>query len=492
MSEHTLLSQTSLDALGSEVSVTFTRTSLNAGAITWTLPANLSVYDGVVVTLKTTAHTAEDAPINGTRYAASQNVAMPIDTMAGGAIVVGAFYGDKITNSLNVVNLDPAAVYFVSAHAVTNTLQYYTRGRLSYPSELHVNTFSGDIPSASTPPLNPSMGEVYYNNQTGKVSMWAGGSWVPAGVGTTIVAREIPATAEVGQFFYNLITEKLYCWDGAKFNQANTSNEGVPMYDKAAGNDGSSDERISLMTNLKLALGWPTICVELTEQHFDLAIDNALEEFRRRCDNAYTMRYFSIPFQKGQDIYYLNDPAVGTDTIVDVVKLHRVSGLGLVGQGDNGIYGQTFLTQLYAPGVVDLTSIYLMSSYAEQFSQIFAGEIGFRWNEAKRQLHTMKRLNAQERILVEATCERTEQELLVDRYATQWIQGWAMSEAKSYLGQIRSKYANLPGAGGGITMNGSELLQEAREDQLELLRQVSDFEVGNGGNTFGNYSFLMG
>jgi hypothetical protein len=488
----TLPTSETFDAIGEDIRVLFNRTSPTTGTITWTLPSDLTLYDGLVATLKTSTLNASDVPTDGTRYSASQNLATPIDVMAGGAIVVAAIYGDKMTTSVNVINLDPAAVYFASGHAVTNTLQYFTRGRQSYPLEQATNTFAGDIPTASSPPLNPSMGQVYYNNQTGKVSMWAGGTWVPAGVGDTIVANDYPTTANVGQFFYHLVTQKLYCYDGSGFTQSNTASQGVPVYAKPPGDDGTYDERAALMNVLKRQLGWPTICVELNEEHFNVAIENALQEFRRRCDNAYTMKYFFVGMHKAQDIYFLNDPVVGTNAVVDVVKIHRVSGLGLVAQGENGIYGQSFLQQLYQPGVVDLTSIYLMSSYAEQFSQIFAGEIGFRWNEATRQLQILRRLNSNEKMLIEATCERTEQELLVDRYSTQWIQGWALSEAKMMLGHIRSKYGNLPGAGGGITLNGSEMLQSAAEDQTELLRQIMDFEVGNGGNTFGNYSFLMG
>lgn len=488
--EKTLTYESLVDA-GSDILVTFNRTTPTSGTLNWTLPGDLRLYDGLVATLKAEAHTIADLPTDGKRYAASQNLDFPID-LIGDAQVVAALYGDKITTSINVVNLDPDAVYFASVHAVTNTLQYFTKGRQSYVENQTTSSFTGDIPTATTPPLSPTVGQVYYNSQTGKVSMWAGGSWVPAGVGTTLVAKEEPKTAQPGQFFYNLRTEKLYCYDGAIFIQANTSNEGVSMSNKPVGNDGTSDERAKMMNVVKRQMGWPTVCVELDEGHFNIAIDNAIEEFRRRCDNAYTMRYYTVSGNKGQDIYYLNDPVTGTNRIVDIIKIWRVSGLGLVGQGQDGIYGQAFLQQLYQPGVVDLTSIYLMSSYAEQFSQIFAGEIGFRWNEATRQLQLLRNLNSKEKILIECTGERTEQELLVDRYATQWLQGWAVSEVKMMLGHIRGKYQSLPGAGGGTSLNGSELLQSAGEDQTELLRQIMDFEVGNGGNTFGNYSFLMG
>jgi hypothetical protein len=88
--------------------------------------------------------------------------------------------------------------------------------------------------------------------------------------------------------------------------------------------------------------------------------------------------------------------------------------------------------------------------------------------------------------------ERTEQELLLDRWAKQWLQGWAQAELWEMLGEVRSKYGNLPGPNGGLTLNGDSLLARASEQFAELLRQITDFEAGNGGVTFGNTAFFIG
>jgi hypothetical protein len=483
----------SLNSEGELIAITFTRTSPTTGTLSWTIPTNVALYNGLVATLKTSPILPADLPVDGQRYSASPDLTIQ-NSVIGSAQVVGALYGDLITNSINVINLDPNAVYFASGHCVTNTLQYFTRGRQSYPLAETSSSYSGDIPEASTPPLNPSVGQVYYNTQLGLVWMWTGANWIEAGTGKTRVGTIFPQAPDIvqGQFFYNTITKILYVYTGTDFTPANTANPGLPMYEKLPGTDGSYNERAKLIQIIKRQLGWPSVCVELTEEHFEIAIDNALQEFRRRADNAYSMKYMIIPFNKNQDIYYLNNPADGTNLITDVVKIWRVSGLGLIQQGAGGVYGQSFLNYFYGQGVVDLTSIYLMNAYADQFSQIFAGAIDFRWYEPTRQLQLLRRLGRDERVLIEAMAERTEQELLVDRYATQWLQGWAVSEAKMTLGHIRSKYSTLPGAGGGTNLNGDALIQSATEDQTELLRQIMDFEVGNGGHNTGNYSFVIG
>ncbi len=88
--------------------------------------------------------------------------------------------------------------------------------------------------------------------------------------------------------------------------------------------------------------------------------------------------------------------------------------------------------------------------------------------------------------------ERTEQDLLKDRWSKQWLQAWAHAELKEILGMIRSKYPSLPGANGGLSLNGDMLISEARQDFEECLRQIKDFEVGNGGIGWDNTAMLIG
>lgn len=480
-----------LNAVGEEVQVTFSRTNPTSGTITWNLPSYLGSYNGIVILLKTTAIVPTDFPVDGTQYQASQDLNNPA-SYSGDAIVVGAFYNDVLTTSVNVINLDPNSVYFASGHAVTNTLQYFTRGSQSYPLKENASSYSGDIPQASSAPANPSVGQVYYNNQQGQSWMWTGSAWVQAGVGETLVGTTFPTNAVNGQYFYNETTKLLYSFYNGTFTVVNTAGQGLPMYEKLPGNDGSFNERAKLIQVIKRQLGWPSVCVELTEEHFQLSIDNALGELRRRSDSAYFMKWMAIKLNEQQQVYYMNDPATGTDKVVDIMKVWRTSGLGLVQQGAGGVYGQAFLNYFYAQNVVDLTSIYLLNSYAEQFSQIFAGEITFRWYEPTRQLHIARYLGASEWVIIEAMTERTEQELLADRYTSQWLQNWAVSEAHIILGQIRSKFGSLPGAGGSVSMNGGELIQMGQEAQTDLIRQINDFEVGNGGYNSGMYGGLMG
>lgn len=285
-----------------------------------------------------------------------------------------------------------------------------------------------------------------------------------------------------GDFFYNTRERMLKCWSGLEWI-ASVSKKGEPIYQHIGiGTNGEPTARDTIKDIIKRQLGYPKVCVELDEEHFDIALNNALQELRRRTDSAYYRQYFFMNILKGQETYYLNDPTKGLDRVVDVLKIHRLNMLGLVNFGPDNLYAQQFLNQFYAPGVgYDLVSIYLIHSLSEIYSQLFAGDVAFNWREARRELTIYRRFGHNEKVLIECSMEKTEQELLVDRWTQQWIQQWAEAEVMFMLAHIRGKFSTLPGPGGGLSLNADALMSEGQRLQEDCLRQIKDYEVGQNG-----------
>jgi hypothetical protein len=478
---------------GSSVELQFNRTSDTTATISWKVPASpRRAYNGFLILLSDQAINPSNAPTDSVKYRATNDYSAPVDKI-GNAVVVGAFYNDETTQRVDVTGLDPDDVYYASGHLITNVRQYYTFGVKSYPETMQTQSYTGDIPSADAPPTDAEAGAVYYDKTKGKVFSYDGNAWLPATTDVVLTGSELPSTGTIGSFFYNTVTKKLYSWSGAIWLHVNTVNAGLDTPNKVGvGTDGTYTARIRLIDVLKKQLGFPVMCVELNDDHFNIAIDNAIEELRRRVDNVYKRTYIKLQVQPGQQIYYLNDPVLGTNKIVDVIKVMRTSQWGLTSTAEGGLYAQSILRDFFQPGgQIDLVSVHLVHQMSETFSQLFSSDFDFSYDEYTRELKLYKRVFKQEYVLIEASAEKTEQEILVDRWTTQWVQGWALSECREMLGMIRSKFGSLPGAGGGISLNGSELLQQANEEKTELLRQISDYEVGNG-TTFGNYSFLIG
>lgn len=499
---------------GQSVVLDFTRTSPSTGKLTWTIPANAKVYDGILITGSLIEINPSNYPTDGVRYTGSTDFSAPADKI-GKANIMVALYDDRTTVEAEISGLDQDAVYYFSAHVVSNVRTYYTIGVVSYPRSLTSEQYAGDIPKKTAPPTNPVVGQAYFDEVQQMIFFWDGAAWIPTRAHTVLTGEYDPEPPlpppssfppgnpppypegypMVGDFFYNTRERDLKIWDGDSWNSVETENNGVPMYAKrGVGTDQSYDERLNLMDVLRKQLGYPKVCVELIEDHYNIAIDNALEELRHRADHAYWKQYFFMSILPDQQVYYLNDPSVGTNQVADVLKIWRINTLGIVNWGPDYAYAQAFLNQFYAPGIgYDLVSVHLIQSLSETHQQLFAGEVAYTWREAQRELRIHRRFTRPEKVLVEVAMEKTEQELLLDRWVKQWIQQWAEAELMFMLAKIRGKYASLPGPGGNLALNAAELATEAQRLQEDCLRQITDQEIGqNGSDGFGNTSFVIG
>lgn len=407
--------------------------------------------------------------------------------------IVGAFYNDKITNSITVSGLIPDQDYYVAVHPCTNVKQYYVFGVKTYEEVLTTDSYNSNLTHSYGPPENPDVGEVYFNVDLKTVFMWNGISWMPASANDVRSGPMLPLdNVTTGTFFYNYNTAELHIKTDDGWKLATKRQSKGPMYmTEYVGTDKSYDERDNLIQTLKYQLGWPKVCVELDDTHFNIGIDNALQEFRARSDSAYYRRHMFMKILPEQQVYYLNDPATGTNRIVQVIKIFRSNRFGHISSGADALYYQPFYQQMFTGNMFDLTSYHLLYQYGETFNQLFAGDINFEWRETTRELRIFKYMKQEEYVLLECMVEKTEQEIILDRYSTRFIQNWALAECKIMLGTIRSKFGSQAGPNGGMTLNGSELIQQGNEDQRELLESLYNFERGNASD-IGSWSLMMG
>jgi len=54
----------------------------------------------------------------------------------------------------------------------------------------------------------------------------------------------------------------------------------------------------------------------------------------------------------------------------------------------------------------------------------------------------------------------------------QWIRKYALAIAKEMLGQVRGKFASIPIPGNDVTLNASDLLSQAKEEQTALKEEL--------------------
>lgn len=62
----------------------------------------------------------------------------------------------------------------------------------------------------------------------------------------------------------------------------------------------------------------------------------------------------------------------------------------------------------------------------------------------------------------------------INSIGRQWIRQYCLALAKELLGLIRSKFSSVPIPGGDLTLNGSDLISQGREEQEKLKTQVTE------------------
>ena len=355
----------------------------------------------------------------------------------------------------------------------------------------------------SSTTFTPSVDTLWYNSITKILSRWNGANWVPGvlravasldvngnflltstskgSISTAVISQYTDATsmAVVGLFGFTSPEGEI------QLPVKGTDSIPIgPMYKEVGiGTDGSEDERKNLVNQLLMSLGYPSIKVELSKDDLYYAIDLALSMFRRNSGSAYERAIFFMDFMPNQQIYYMTDKSVGLNRIVRIQTIQRKSSSFLGNQAGQGVYGQMVLQHLYSMGTYDLISYHIISEYVELMEILFATRVVFRFHERTRKLEIFQNIGQRERVLVDCTLERSEQELITDRISGKWIRDWALGEACQMIAQVRGKFSALPGAGGGVSLNASDMQARADALFLQCYADIDDFIVNEPENT---------
>lgn len=361
----------------------------------------------------------------------------------------------------------------------------------------------------STSPLTPAKGTLWFNASDCSLMEWNGTEWVTA---TPLATAFFNCTGDIvfqtGLTGHNAsiiisdgTTTPLLVALAAGTGPTITLSPPVPgtdgvtnvpqQHEIGIGTDGTPDERRALVNQLRHQLGYPIVQVELTPTHYDIAIDNALESIRKHSSVAYKRGHFFLDLQAGKSGYILSDKSKDWHKIVNIIGVYRSTSAFLSTAHGEGVFGQVLIQQLYNTGQYDLLSYHLVANYIEQLEILFASRIVFQWNPREHRLDIFQAITRGERVLVEATFEKSEQELIVDRFSSTWIQKYAQAETMEMLARIRGKYSTYPGAGGGVSFNAADLMAEAQTMKESLHAQIDDYIVDNP-EELGQWDFVIG
>lgn len=356
----------------------------------------------------------------------------------------------------------------------------------------------------SIKPQIPATGSQYFDTIENALKEWKNGKWVKAELPVRATINELNnlmfIASTKGSASCVLIEFPKEYRDVAKpwfyINDPVVGHDAVsdiPSYkQEGVGTDGSVDERREVIATILTELGLNMVQVELRKDQLERAVDSALETLRQKSSAGYKRGFMFMDIVPEQQKYILSSKRSEYNKIVTVNGVFRTKGGRIGANSYNDPFEASMIQQLYFAGSFDLLSYHLLTSYNELLNEIFANNLMFTWNEYTRTLMLHQYMRSKERVLLDVMVERSEQDLLVDRYTRPWLIKFATSKAMMMLAEVRGKYGSLPGAGGGVTLNADALRNQADVYLEQCMDDIDMFVVNSVEDVGMNGSFILG
>ena len=222
-------------------------------------------------------------------------------------------------------------------------------------------------------------------------------------------------------------------------------------------------------------LGAPVVKLEFDEQNLDFAVDQAMKVFEDYAGREY-FSYYVFDAVPGKSIYEM-PPDIG---MVRNVFYKETGTFAFQSTDLNGAIPIEYFYPggAYASiqgGMIDpvqpmwgrMGEWTLYKQYEQMYSRVSSNLGGW---EYIGNPNTVKLYPVPYRVQKVIVHYMQKQKDWAD--VTQSIQEGALTYIKEILGRIRSKYQSVPGAGGSVSMDGQQLLQEAREDRQKWFEDL--------------------
>jgi len=240
-----------------------------------------------------------------------------------------------------------------------------------------------------------------------------------------------------------------------------------------------------LIEQIRLALGDQMVDIELDIEHYNNAILFATQKLRQRADGALVEKDIFLNIQRDITEYTL------PEEVQQVRRLYR-QGVGAYTNGGinfdpvDAAFYNIYLLQPNRSGGLATWDFY--NEFLKTTERVFASQYNFVWNVNEHKLTIIRRPTADEQVIVRVFARKSEDDLIVDPYTGPWFREYAIAWSKYFLGEAREKFpAGLPGPTGNVTLNGSQLKQEARQDIDRLEKDLINLVTSDDG-----YSFIIG
>ena len=246
-------------------------------------------------------------------------------------------------------------------------------------------------------------------------------------------------------------------------------------------NTNITEIRQNMVNSILTRLGSGMIDVELTDEQLQKCIDLAEAKLIQRGDAYVEESLVLLTLKKNQKEYIL------PDEIIEIQQIYR-RGYGRAFGSTGGQNMDPFAmawTNVYMAGAINgvrtggLVTYELHNNYLKTAGKMFGMYMNYSFNPNTHKLVIAENPRSDDEIiLLHSYVDRAEYEVLQDRFASLWIENWALAEAMEILGRIRSRFGNLPGPNGSVSQDGDALKQESKAMKEELTKELNNFVPG--------------
>jgi len=227
---------------------------------------------------------------------------------------------------------------------------------------------------------------------------------------------------------------------------------------------------------IKRKFGHPTVHVELEDDQLQDAVEEALAWFAGLVGIVHTDSLTA----NGTGEYDVNDDvSIVTEVVPTPSNLDSL--VTPFAWADVELTPMAYGYRI--SGLGRYSELLQYMQYLEQAKRLVGADFDWEWDRAARKL----RLSPAELVSGTVIYYYTPKSLSLDNltpYEVRLIRQYAYAEAMEVLGQIRSKYSELPSSTGGVTLNGetllanAEALRESLEEKAKMLRKPLGFIIG--------------
>lgn len=241
----------------------------------------------------------------------------------------------------------------------------------------------------------------------------------------------------------------------------------------------NADHREKLKGTIQTLLGAPSVEIELYDEQYEMAIDNAVANYRAWAASSKEEAFLHLRINESESVYTLPQEV---DTVRKIYRRGNgvVSGSGATVDPFSLAYSNTYLLSAVRGSTGGgLLTYELYHQFDETVGKMFGREIMFNFNSYTKKLVLQRDIRGMEEVLVHVYQDKPEVMMFNEKLIYPWLRDWALAECMLMLGRVRSKFATLPGPQGTISMDGESLKSEAQLMMTNLRDRLRKYEDGS-------------